>query len=403
MNDNKKDNKKKLVLAAIALLLLIGIGSVVVMNDNKEDENLQASNNIEETQEVESSIIEETKEIESSEVVESTETVESVPETVETEVIETTEVSTTIEETTVATTPEPEEERLYDDSYYDENGNFNPYTDEVAAPYEGSSSNSVTIPDTSNVEYALPYIVNGIDIRSGDVDGDGISDNHQNTWFEGRTWTSSEGYVLRVADGFELNPGHMNVYSVFIDGTEDLRPGSDFMLAYDEFTGRGYKTQISTSNLPDVVPVSTKQTSINPNYSSFVAYKEAFDPLWQKQNGSSMASLQPYNKNVDGTANGIGLLSMLGGSGYMWTMDYDAGSGIWILTISSNYTELIWDSIHNSISMITPDANQVYTEIFNSYYSDDSILHQNANNWVKIGNTHVMGTVENNLVLYLIQ
>ena len=234
MNDNKKDNKKKLVLAAIALLLLIGIGSVVVMNGNKEDENLQASNNIEETQETESSVvIEETQEVESNEVIESTEIVETVPETVETEVVESTEVSTTIEETTVATTPEPEEERLYDDSYYDENGNFNPYTDEVAGPY--IPSETTTTPSTTT-SYTLPYIVNGIDIRSGDVDGDGISDNHQNTWYNGVTWTSSSGIVLRVADGFELNPGNMNAYSVFIDGTEDLRPGSDFMLAYNEFT-----------------------------------------------------------------------------------------------------------------------------------------------------------------------
>ena len=391
---------KKLVLTGILTLSFI----LTACGNTTESDNLQA--NVE--RDVSISIEQEVKAVnmttEATPVSENSSIVEEIEssEVIETEVVEPTE--TTIEESTVATTPEPEEDRLYDDSYYDENGNFNPYTDEVAAPYEGSSSNSVTIPDTSNVEYTLPYIVNGIDIRNGDNDGDGISDNHQNTWWNGVTWTSSNGIVLRVADGFELNPGHMNVYSVFIDGTEDLRPGSDFMLAYDEFTGRGYKTQISTSNLPDVVPVSTKQTSINPNYSSFVAYKEAFDPLWQKQNGSSMASLQPYNKNVDGTANGIGLLSMLGGSGYMWTMDYDAGSGIWILTISSNYTELIWDSIHNSIRMITPDADQVYTEIYNACYTSGTAFDQ-ENVWIQFGSTYVMCIAEKNSgkVLFLIQ
>lgn len=377
---------KKIVLSGILTLSFI----LTACGNTTESDNLQA--NIE--RDVSISIEQEVKDVdmttEATPVSEISSIVEEIEssEIVETEVIETTEAI--IEETAVATTPEPEEERLYDDSYYDENGNFNPYTDEVAAPYEGSSSNSVTIPDTSNVEYALPYIVNGIDIRNGDVDGDGISDNHQNTWYNGVTWTSSSGIVLRVADGFEINPGHMNVYSVFQDGTEDIRPGSDYMLAFDEFTGRAYKTQISASNLPDVVPVSTKQGSINPNYPSFVTYKEAFDPLWQKQNGSSMASLQPYNKNADGTANGIGLLSMLGGSGYMWTMDYDAGSGIWILTLSSNYTELIWDSILNSLRLIIPDADQVYTEIYNACYSSDSLIFQNKNNWVTLGNTNVM-------------
>ena len=281
--------------------------------------------------------------------------------------------------------------KLYDDSYYDENGNFNPYTDEVAGPYIPSETTPTTTPST-NTNYALPYIVNGIDIRSGDVDGDGISDNHQNTWFEGRTWTSSAGYVLRVADGFEIYPGNMNVYSVFIDGTEDLRPGSDFMLAYDEFTGRAYKTQISAADLPNVVPVSTKQTTINPSYPSFVAYKKAFDPLWQKQNGANLAQLQPYDANQDGIIDGIGLLSLLGSSGYMWQMDYKADKGYWVLTIKSNYTELIWDSIHNSISMITPDADAVFDTIYYSYYSGDGALVVNYNQWVTIGNTQVQAT-----------
>lgn len=267
-------------------------------------------------------------------------------------------------------------------------------------PYPIPEDEPVITPDT-NTNYALPYIVNGIDIRSGDVDGDGISDNHQNTWFEGRTWTSSAGYVLRVADGFEIYPGNMNAYSVFIDGTEDLRPGSDFMLAYNEFTGRAYKTQISAADLPNVVPVSTKQTTINPSYPSFVAYKQAFDPLWQKQNGSSLAQLQPYDGNQDGTVDGIGLLSMLGGSGYMWQMDYKSDKGYWVLTIESNYTELIWDSIHNSISMITPDANQVYTEIYNGFYSDNSVLVQNYQSWVQIGNTNVMATGNGNGSTYI--
>ena len=188
---------KKLVLTGILTLSFI----LTACGNTTESDNLQA--NVE--RDVSISIEQEVKAVnmttEATPVSENSSIVEEIEssEVIETEVVEPTE--TTIEESTVATTPEPEEERLYDDSYYDENGNFNPYTDEVAAPYEGSSSNSVTIPDTSNVEYTLPYIVNGIDIRNGDNDGDGISDNHQNTWYEGRTWTSSAGYVLRVADG----------------------------------------------------------------------------------------------------------------------------------------------------------------------------------------------------------
>ena len=85
-----------------------------------------------------------------------------------------------------------------------------------------------TTPDGGKHYMQVPYIVNGIDIRNGDNDGDGISDNHQNTWYEGRTWTSSSGITIRVADGFEINPGNMSPYSVFTDGTEDIRPRSPY-------------------------------------------------------------------------------------------------------------------------------------------------------------------------------
>lgn len=265
-----------------------------------------------------------------------------------------------------------------------------------------------TTPDGGKHYMQVPYIVRGIDIRNGDNDGDGISENHQNTWYEGRIWIASNGVTLFVADGFGINPGHMNVYSVFTDGTEDIRPRSPYADAVSEFTGRAYKTQISAADLPKVVPVSTKQVSINPNYPSFVTYKEAFDPLWQKQNTGSeggLSQLQPYDSNKDGVMDGIGLLDMLATSNYMWTLDYDAGSGNWILTLKSNYTELQWNSILNSLRLITPDANQVYTEIYNACYTGDSILYQNKDNWSLIGNTYVMGIAEKNSgkILVLIQ
>ena len=387
---------KKLVLTGILTLSFI----LTACGNTTESDNLQA--NVE--RDVSISIEQEVKAVnmttEATPVSENSSIVEEIEssEVIETEVVEPTE--TTIEESTVATTPEPEEDRLYDDSYYDENGNFNPYTDEVAAPYEGSSSNSVTIPDTSNVEYTLPYIVNGIDIRNGDNDGDGISDNHQNTWWNGVTWTSSNGIVLRVADGFELNPGHMNVYSVFVDGTEDIRPNSDFMKACHEFWGDAYAKELDLSDLPNIIPVSAKQTTINENYPSFAAYRVVFDSLWQKQNGSSGAMLQPYSKNGDGTCNGIGLLDTLAGASYMWNLDYDSTNGYWILAIKSNYTELQWNSILNSLRMITPDADAVFNAIFQDYYE---LYFAEENVFYPIGNTQVMVTGQNNTIYYCIK
>lgn len=248
----------------------------------------------------------------------------------------------------------------------------------------GGSEEVVTVPSS----YVLPYIVNGRDIRSGDIDGDGISENHQNTWYEGHTYTASNGVTIRIADGFVLIPGHGHVCSVFTDGTENIEPNSSFMVAFDEYTGRTERAEISAADLPAVQTVSTKQTSINRNYPSFVTYKAVFDSLWKKQNGSDFACLQPINLNPDGqTTSGIGLLSALSGLGYMWTMKYDAANGYWKLLIKSNMTELQWNSILNSLRMVTPDADAVYNAIYECFYHDYTIIPETS--WVTVGNTQL--------------
>ena len=38
--------------------------------------------------------------------------------------------------------------------------------------------------------------------------------------------------------------------------------------------------EVSASDLPAVATVSSKQTTFDDSNSSFVAYKQAFDPLW---------------------------------------------------------------------------------------------------------------------------
>ena len=67
---------------------------------------------------------------------------------------------------------------------------------------------------------SLPYIVNGIDIRDSDYNGDGVNDNNGNTWYEGQTWTASNGVVLRIADAYEVQPGQLNSYDCVIRDTQ---------------------------------------------------------------------------------------------------------------------------------------------------------------------------------------
>ena len=85
----------------------------------------------------------------------------------------------------------------------------------------------------------------------------------------------------------------------------------------------------------------------------------------------------------------------------MWEMKYDSGNGYWKLEIKGNYTELIWNSIHNSIRMITPDADAIYDAIYQSYYNDNQVSN-NPGSWFSYGSTSLMGYVEGNTVYYCI-
>ena len=321
------------------------------------------------------------------------ETTESVAETLE----ETKEPESTVEPTVEATTEptaEPTTEPIEEETTIEESTTTVPETVIETPNSEAEATDtSKSIPDTSNVNYALPYIVNGIDIRSGDTDGDGVSNNHQNTWYDGKTWTASNGIVLRIADGFDIQPGYANVYSVFTDGTENREPGSDFMIAFDEYTGR-QSARISASDLPDIATPSSLLTSINKNDASLLAYKAGFDPLWQTQNNSTASELIVF-----GQGSGIGLLSTLGTAGYMWEMEYDSGNGYWVLELKSNYTELIWDSIRNSIRLVCPDGEAVYQEIYKQCYSDNPTFPE-YDMWVNIGSTEVMASINGGCYFY---
>ena len=270
----------------------------------------------------------------------------------------------------------------------------------------GGSEEVVTVPSS----YVLPYIVNGRDIRTGDIDGDGISENHQNTWYEGHTYTASNGVTIRIADGFVLIPGHGNVASVFTDGTENIEPNSSFMVAFHEYCGETKLKEISAADLPAVQTVSTNQTSINFNYPSFVTYKAAFDPLWSYQtsgNYNGLSCLQPINLNPDAqTTSGIGLLTTSAGLGYIWTMKYDATNGYWKLLIKSNMTELEWNSILKSLRMVTPDADAVFNVVYQDcYYGYPGLECEKGfiSNWITLGNTQLRVDLTGNDIVYNIK
>lgn len=376
--------KMKIITVAVPSILVIGaVATPIIINANKEP--------IEAPIDVAEATVEPT--IESTE--ESTEepTVEPTEESTVEPTEESTEEPTT--ETTIASTEEltiePTEEAV-----------DTPTTDPVSQ--ESPQSPKEPTPNTSNANYDLPYIVNGRDIRGGDIDGDGVTDNHGNTWYQGKIFVGSNGVKVRIADAYDVNATIGHPDAIFRDGTENIEPGSDWLYAVNEYLGTVDLHSIDASSLPSVNTVSSKQTTINRNDASFVAYKAAFDPLWSIQNvghDGGFSALQTIDKNHDGQTDGIGLLSALGVTGYMWEMRYDSDNGYWKLEIKGNYTELIWNSIHNSIRMITPDADAVYNAIYELYYYGGDWV-ADYDGWYPIpnANSEILVHLEGNSIYY---
>lgn len=174
-------------------------------------------------------------------------------------------------------------------------------------------------------------------------------ENHPE-WTKKRTWTASNGVVLKIRDkyshwDFENNMAARNTYDareVLIIDDLDLRPGTPDFDAIVEFEygtgvheGGTEKMKISAADLPLVATPATKLTYA-PETDSWNNYKAQFDPLWSYQStGDYESPAELYNYG-----SGIGLVTGVVSS-YIWNLDYIGDC--WKLTIRGALTELQWN------------------------------------------------------------
>ena len=207
---------------------------------------------------------------------------------------------------------------------------------------------------------------------------------------------ASNGIVLRIRDeyahwDFENNMAARNVYSaseiIICDG-QDFRPDSPFMDAITEFEygtgayeGGAEKWKISPDELPLVATPAAK-LNYAPKTDFWNAYVEAFNPLWKYQATGSADALGGYLSNYN---TGIGLM---GGhtSAFIWNLDWTGDC--WKLKITSNLSKLQWNSVRNSIRLVSPDAEALYNAVFNEFYEDTGLANDNV--WENIGGSQAM-------------
>lgn len=209
------------------------------------------------------------------------------------------------------------------------------------------------------------------------------NDDCNGQWKEKKTWTASNGIVLRIKDDyahwdFENNPAARSVYSAYeiivLGSPADYKPGTEFMKAMYEFQYGisayevGWERMlISAEELPLVELATTKQTSIVKT-DSWNAYAKAFAPLWDCQstgNHGKAVTAFTVKKNFIGLYDGLQMR-------YEWELSRtDEG---WKLYIRKNPTELVWSSIRNALRLIDPNAENRYNYIYNGFYNDIKMI-----------------------------
>ena len=83
---------------------------------------------------------------------------------------------------------------------------------------------------------------------------------------------------------------------------------------------------------------------------------------------------------------GIGLLTGVVSS-YIWNLDYIGDC--WKLTIRGALTELQWNSVRNSLRLVSPDGDALFNELYTAFYGDYGVL-TDYNVWGNVGGSQCM-------------
>lgn len=361
--------------STVMAMLLLSVSLIACDNQEAVEvaENTEITENID-SNETEVDPVLETEEAVSEDVVsEETKTEEAVSEDVVSEETETDETTS--------------EDVVSEETATDETASENVETKTKDVPTEASEKADETIVENSKPTAPVP----GKETGNGEyVDADG------NEWTQKRTWTASNGVVLKIKDEYAHWDFNIATNRMAFDSSEiliiddlDLRPGTpdfdaivEFEYGTGAYQGGTEKMKISAADLPLVATPATKQTSA-PKTDSWNAYVAQFNPLWKYQATGSYESDLPQLQNY-GT--GIGLISGIG-DGYIFNLDWIGDC--WKLTITGALTELQWNSVRNSIRLVSPDGQQLYEEIYRQFYEDNPTFPE-YDMWVNIGGSQAM-------------
>ena len=202
------------------------------------------------------------------------------------------------------------------------------------------------------------------------------------THYYGVTWTASNGYELKINDAnaqIVVEDGYRGSDAIYNDGTEDLKPNSDYMNAMHEFIysdpayhngeDRYNPEVVNVDNLPKVSTVTEKKASFDTE-----GELKTYADEWTIYSTFQATGKWEYNILYVLQVNEDFVGSAAMGQGYLW--DIERESDYWKLTIRSNLSELDWHGILTTLKTITPDAEAVFNLIYTEFYDGNEWINK---------------------------
>lgn len=170
---------------------------------------------------------------------------------------------------------------------------------------------------------------------------------------------------------------------------KDLEPNSPWSVAVKEaaepFIGKEDLSANVNATLPNT---SYKRNSIDPNDSSVVEYKKAYDYKRATLNGGQYygSKFDTINDSIFFFTDGVGEYDKKGNP--LW--EFRNTGSYWSLVIYQNPAEYQWSGIKEVLEYLSPDGAALYAGIYDDmYYASDADPIEDFNQWYPVGGSQI--------------
>jgi len=170
---------------------------------------------------------------------------------------------------------------------------------------------------------------------------------------------------------------------------KDLEPNSPWSVAVKEAREPYLGKEDLSANVNATLPnTSYKRNSIDPNDSSVVEYKKAYDYKRATLNGGQYygSKFDTINDSIFFFTDGVGEYDKKGNP--LW--EFRNNGSYWSLVIYQNPAEYQWSGIKEVLEYLSPDGAALYQLFYEDYYYGRTDVIPTFDDWYSYGSSQVL-------------